>query len=87
MAVIDIESGNLVNWLRIDNVGGELGDVTLIEGARRPGAVHTVEHDKRHSQKAKAKYQSPIHRRGVWPMWAFTIMTWIKEALANADLR
>jgi hypothetical protein len=39
VAVIDIESGNLVHWLRVDNVGGELGDVTIIEGARQPGAI------------------------------------------------
>lgn len=39
VAVIDIETGNLVHWLRVDNVGGELGDVTIIEGARQPGAI------------------------------------------------
>jgi uncharacterized protein (TIGR03032 family) len=39
VAVIDLENGDLVHWLRIDNVGGELGDVTVIEGARQPGAL------------------------------------------------
>jgi len=39
VAVIDLESGALVHWLRFDNVGGELGDVTLIEDSRQPGAI------------------------------------------------
>ena len=39
LVVIDLESGNLIHWLRIDGVGGELGDVTIIENARQPGAV------------------------------------------------
>ncbi len=39
LAVIDLDSGDMVHWVRIEGIGRELYDVAFLPGVRRPAAV------------------------------------------------
>jgi uncharacterized protein (TIGR03032 family) len=39
LAVIDLKSGDLVHWLRLEGVVTELFDAVVLEGAKRPAAI------------------------------------------------
>ena len=42
LQVIDLRSGDVVHWLRIEGVVAELYDVVTLPGVKRPQAIGTV---------------------------------------------